>query len=210
MREYRRRRALWKSWLNRKFKVLRVSRHTQLITCSCGPYKLAYILNQCLDRFELPEENLSHDSSSSVGTRSPKPGPFIDERPTLHPPAPCPPVMEHYEDPQASLITAPDIESTPLTPPAEELVKLPIRPASTASQVLIVDDNAINRSVSRSTWKLSIKLTSLEQLLVAFMKKHKYQYQEAENGLEALEMYQRHPYTFKIVLMDLSMPGKSI
>jgi CheY-like chemotaxis protein len=40
------------------------------------------------------------------------------------------------------------------------------------------------------------------------MKKHKYSYLVAENGLEALEAYQQDPPRFKVVLMDLSMPGK--
>jgi CheY-like chemotaxis protein len=38
------------------------------------------------------------------------------------------------------------------------------------------------------------------------MKKNKYEYQEAENGLQALELYRADPPIFKVVLMDMSMP----
>ncbi|KKY19435.1 putative histidine kinase g7 [Diplodia seriata] len=70
-------------------------------------------------------------------------------------------------------------------------------------RILVVDDNPINL-----------------QLLVMFMKKHKFAYTEATNGLEAFERYkdatmkvkpsQQHPSSilksFDFVLMDISMP----
>jgi hypothetical protein len=34
-----------------------------LIHIRLGPYKLAYVLNKCLDRFEHPDENVQRDSS---------------------------------------------------------------------------------------------------------------------------------------------------
>ncbi|TID12886.1 sensor histidine kinase/response regulator [Venturia nashicola] len=56
--------------------------------------------------------------------------------------------------------------------------------------ILIVDDNAINR-----------------RLLVALMKRHKYTYREATNGLEAVNIYEGNASPrFDVVLMDLSMP----
>jgi hypothetical protein len=39
------------------------------------------------------------------------------------------------------------------------------------------------------------------KLLVAFMKKYKLQYSEAENGLEALRIYQEGIVRFDIILM---------
>ncbi|KAL1652334.1 hypothetical protein SLS58_000461 [Diplodia intermedia] len=70
-------------------------------------------------------------------------------------------------------------------------------------RILVVDDNPINL-----------------QLLVMFMKKHKFAYTEATNGLEAFERYKdatmtvkpsaQHPSSvlksFDFVLMDISMP----
>ena len=58
-----------------------------------------------------------------------------------------------------------------------------------SSYVLITDDNPINR-----------------RLLVAFMNKRKLRYQEAENGLEALNAYQEGRVRFDVILMDISMP----
>ncbi|KAF5862159.1 hypothetical protein ETB97_012056 [Aspergillus alliaceus] len=55
--------------------------------------------------------------------------------------------------------------------------------------VLLVDDNDVNL-----------------KLLVAFMKKAKFSYLTASNGLQALEVYKWHFPAVQIVLMDISMP----
>lgn len=74
----------------------------------------------------------------------------------------------------------------------------PVSPKTTAPSkdlvphVLLVDDNRINL-----------------QLLVMFMKKHKFTYAEAQNGQEALDAYIDSHNTsnrFDFVLMDISMP----
>jgi CheY-like chemotaxis protein len=41
---------------------------------------------------------------------------------------------------------------------------------------------------------------------VAFIKRYRYSYQEAENGLEAFEAYKNSPNKFQTILMDMSMP----
>ncbi|KAL4995223.1 hypothetical protein BDV10DRAFT_175163 [Aspergillus recurvatus] len=55
--------------------------------------------------------------------------------------------------------------------------------------VLLVDDNSVNL-----------------QLLVAVMKKAKFPYYTACNGLEALEVYKAHAKEIHVILMDISMP----
>ncbi|KAL4986508.1 hypothetical protein BDW68DRAFT_163119 [Aspergillus falconensis] len=55
--------------------------------------------------------------------------------------------------------------------------------------VLLVDDNSVNL-----------------QLLVAVMKKAKFPYFTACNGLEALEVYKAHAKEIHVILMDISMP----
>ncbi|KAL4747977.1 hypothetical protein BDW72DRAFT_162631 [Aspergillus terricola var. indicus] len=55
--------------------------------------------------------------------------------------------------------------------------------------VLLVDDNSVNL-----------------QLLVAVMKKAKFPYFTACNGLEALEVYKAHANEIHVILMDISMP----
>lgn len=55
-------------------------------------------------------------------------------------------------------------------------------------QVLIVDDNAINR-----------------RLLSVFMKKRKLSFKEAKDGLQALDTYKEANGKFDVILMDISM-----
>jgi len=82
--------------------------------------------------------------------------------------------------------------------PASQSKSSGAKPADTSTaprspNVLIVDDNNINL-----------------QLLVMFMKKQKYTYTEAHNGLEALNAYkaasQDRSKPFDYILMDISMP----
>jgi len=91
----------------------------------------------------------------------------------------------------------------PSTPSFEEkLSAKPACPTNTSDiHVLLVDDNKINL-----------------QLLTMFMKKHKFSYESAENGQEALDRFKESclpgPHTsadgttrqFDFVLMDISMP----
>jgi hypothetical protein len=109
----------------------------------CGPFKLAYILNQCLDRFELPEENIRHETSDSESVpRSPSIG---LERSSL------PPVLAGSQATESTVIqmmndtTISDaVRSAEIPPTAPDSAGT----MSTTAQVLIVDDNSINRSVS--------------------------------------------------------------
>ncbi|KAF2833606.1 hypothetical protein CC86DRAFT_311533 [Ophiobolus disseminans] len=151
----------------------------EIMTQPCGPYKLAYILNQCLDRFDQPDENVLHYSLDSNY--------FPLDTPTIERPG----FFSTMGNIEGSKVYNADTEPTMAHRvfPKEIATNVPTRPALQVPQVLIVDDNPINRS-----------------LLVAFLKKRKYAYQEAKNGLDALTAYRREPSRFKIVLMDLSMP----
>ncbi|KAF1928667.1 uncharacterized protein M421DRAFT_152089 [Didymella exigua CBS 183.55] len=190
----------------------------EIMTQPLGPFKLAYVLNKCLDRFEHPGENVQRASNLASAFEANLPqsnSPHIEE-PSTPPPFVSPPYLSplpvempplvnqphwHATDrPEATTSFFTDYEylstSNAATPvPAE--CALPIRPkltmpvkgSSSSSNILITDDNAINR-----------------RLLVAFMNKHKLQYAEAENGLEAVRAYQSSQVTFDIILMDMSMP----
>ena len=79
-------------------------------------------------------------------------------------------------------------------------LKLSIREVPAESRILITDDNAINRKVMLLSNEFLIDADTLK-LLVAFMKKYKLQYSEAENGLEALRIYQEGIVRFDIILM---------
>ncbi|KAH7389316.1 hypothetical protein DE146DRAFT_620053 [Phaeosphaeria sp. MPI-PUGE-AT-0046c] len=155
----------------------------EIMTQPCGPFKLAYILNHCLDRFALPEENLRHRTSGSEQslhdpTKSSEPPGAQQNVPSSHSTESG--MAQMMKD---NTITEQAPSSAPNSPPPEETQSAPV------AQVLIVDDNSINRS-----------------LLVAFMKRHNYAYQEAENGLEALHAYESDAPKFQTILMDMSMP----
>lgn len=56
--------------------------------------------------------------------------------------------------------------------------------------VLLVDDNHVNRKV-----------------LSSWLNKKKYEWRQATDGLEAVEIFKEHPPNFfNVILMDLSMP----
>ncbi|KAH3948584.1 hypothetical protein HBH70_071620 [Parastagonospora nodorum] len=156
----------------------------EIMTQPCGPYKAAYILNQCLDRLDHPEENLQHESSGSelthvswADSRELKsPGPKSDQAQSPDPPATR--LKDYATTLHATSSTNDDHDTPNLAPEALD-----------APKVLIVDDNAINRN-----------------LLAAFMKRRNYSYQEAENGLDALEAYKNIATKFETILMDMSMP----
>jgi hypothetical protein len=146
-----------------------------------GPYKLACVLNKCLDRFEHPDENVQRHSGpdhiptidltqslsrSSLGEESP-----VLSRPstlspvsTSPPPAQMPPLLNQpywHQTDKLEATSSPNSEfldsSTPAPgPPAvgerahsiRAKLTIPGTSVSATSNILIVDDNAINRRVS--------------------------------------------------------------
>ncbi|KAF2743306.1 hypothetical protein M011DRAFT_461740 [Sporormia fimetaria CBS 119925] len=184
----------------------------EIMTQPLGPYKLAYMLSKCLDRFEDPDENIPHTPAFELNLPESKLAHTEDPSalsspatPLLSPVVEMPPLLNqpHWsatEKPRAASPPLSGLEdsSTPraATPAAQERA-LPVCPEPTtpsqesnaSSNILITDDNAINR-----------------KLLIAFMKKHNLQYAEADNGLEAVRAYQSSQSKFDIILMDMSMP----
>ncbi|KAJ8110862.1 hypothetical protein OPT61_g6402 [Boeremia exigua] len=187
----------------------------EIMTQPLGPYKLAHVLNKCLDRFEDPNENSTradtstHDSTIDISRPRSS---VIEDAMASSPPLPpagyqedMPPLINqphwHQTDkPETTSSPPPQPVETPKLAPGTSIaegITLPLRPklviptkaASASLNILITDDNAINR-----------------RLLVAFVKKHDIQYAEAENGLDALRMYQSTGAQFNVILMDMSMP----
>ena len=117
--------------------------HTKQLTfASCGPYKLAFVLNRCLDRYDHPEENLQHAMS----------------------PDPCPQLVNHENQPPRSLCSSPGSTKETIGPlnGSSPEIAVKVAPASNAvqslgisqhedgsviSSTLIVDDNMLNRRV---------------------------------------------------------------
>ncbi|CAI6337084.1 unnamed protein product [Periconia digitata] len=215
----------------------------EIMAQPCGPYKLAYVLDLCLNRYASPEENIWSPISTT-----PSPLPSLEHPLPIRHNFAVSSSNTSLSDPSlsrddvastasalrdghslTSVITDDsvyDIENskTPTAPPrtlrhrplhgprhatansmdvksAMPLLTAPSSPGLSASsdpsmhkkgssRVLIVDDNPINR-----------------KLLVTFLKKRSVLYAEAENGAEAVRMYQQaSPMQFDVILMDISMP----
>ncbi|EDU46670.1 two-component sensor protein histidine protein kinase [Pyrenophora tritici-repentis Pt-1C-BFP] len=156
----------------------------EIITQPCGPYKLAFVLNRCLDRYDHPEENLQR-------AISPNPFPqFVIHEDQL-PRSLCssPTSTQGTTGLFESSSPGPTVKVTPASSVAQSSAVSQHEDDSIVSSTLIVDDNMLNR-----------------RLLVAFMRKNKLSYQEASNGLEAVEMYKDESCSFDTILMDMSMP----
>ncbi|KAF2033006.1 hypothetical protein EK21DRAFT_59779 [Setomelanomma holmii] len=157
----------------------------EIMTQPLGPYKLAHVLNKCLDRFEHLDENVQRDSSPNHTftvdlTQSSSQSPLVEESTTLSPrPAHSP----------MPIFSSPPLEMPPLLNQPHWHQTDKAMATSATSNILITDDNAINR-----------------RLLVAFVKKYRLEYVEAQNGLEALRVYQSAQVQFDVILMDMSMP----
>ncbi|UPX17003.1 uncharacterized protein EKO05_0007381 [Ascochyta rabiei] len=181
--------ALEASTLRSDVRVKNKESVVEIMTQPLGPYKLAYVLNKCLDRFEHPDENPTHTEQQTT----------ISPRLVEMPPLLGQPHWAETDFSQSSSVPADSSNSptptirTPLieqrTLPIRPKLTIPSRSSSNSSRVLITDDNAINR-----------------RLLIAFTKKYNLEYTEAENGLEALRAYQSAQVQFDVILMDMSMP----
>lgn len=165
------------------------------------------MINICLRRAEEAQDDAyCGGEDSTPSTTIPTPAtttPATNTPADLPTPPPSDPVSSEPTDLVKSMSAAVSYPSPPpfdpTTPPLQSLDSH-LDPAARASlHVLLVDDNKINR-----------------QLLVMFMKKHKFSYSEAENGQEALDAYKASclpgPHSdspgrrFDFVLMDISMP----
>ncbi|KAI4943476.1 hypothetical protein J4E91_009386 [Alternaria rosae] len=176
--------ALEASSLRSDVRVTNRESVVEIITQPCGPYKLAYVLNRCLDRYDHPAENLQTTGSASS---SPRPLSPEDQQQT------------HFSSPM-NLMTGtleslnlgsfePAAPSTAGSTTAQASITSPHEEEPVISYTLIVDDNSLNR-----------------RLLTAFMMKNGLQFEQASNGQEALDMYIEASCKFDVILMDMSMP----
>ena len=185
----------------------------EVIPQPCGPRKLAKVLRICLDHVDerktakpddapVPEQPAGRQDSSNESAHE---SDHVEEQQksprsnrlsrTINPALsyPSPPPL----NPETPSLISPRPSSR--KGPKEEPTKEPPTPKESKLHALLVDDNKINL-----------------QLLVMFMKKHKFSYAEAENGQEALDTFKEAclpgPTSdvpgrpFDVCLMDISMP----
>ncbi|THW91507.1 hypothetical protein D6C86_01640 [Aureobasidium pullulans] len=186
-----------------------LGRIVEVIPQPCGPRKLAKVLSHCVKRMEetfnkpmtadRQPQKLPHRSRlEDMGAAS-----------VLGLPSMTLPRLNSMEEKKESARTREYIRDVTSEVPPSTAVAFPDEsrnansartlnedpPADAAPHLLLVDDNHINL-----------------QLLVMFMKKHKFPYQEAMNGQEALDKYIEHSSgdpdkpPFDYILMDISMP----
>ncbi|KAF1913696.1 hypothetical protein BDU57DRAFT_520662 [Ampelomyces quisqualis] len=163
----------------------------ETITQPCGPYKLSVALNSCLHKYDsqstsaTPTSPTTPISSPQTSTKmalshSSQFRPKLGLYPPLVTRTKSSNTLEQMAPPEDQ---DPNQEASNVPPPTPAIEKVQV------SQALIVDDNAINR-----------------RLLSAWMKKHKIAYQEAKDGLAALDTYKSCSGSFDLILMDISMP----
>ncbi|KAI8934417.1 hypothetical protein NX059_009152 [Plenodomus lindquistii] len=158
----------------------------EIMTQPCGPHKLAFVLNQCLDRFCRADENVEHDLLKKTGPEHRMTDLKSSDEPTI--------MLRslHIAEPDGSPLTPPLSAQSPSATASnttDPTAALAAEEDTITSHILITDDNSLNR-----------------KLLVAFMRKHGLPYQEASNGLEALQAYQTGQDKINVILMDMSMP----
>ncbi|KAF5009013.1 hypothetical protein FDECE_4751 [Fusarium decemcellulare] len=175
----------------------------EVVSQPCGPRKLAHTFIRCLERTE--DLAKTSDAENSLGASS-----ETEQNTAGHNNAKSIEVLVRPQLQQNQRTTSYRREGTvPLAPPQPRDPETPTIPEDgepvypekdgvqpDKPHVLLVDDNKINL-----------------QLLVMFMKKCGFSYQEAENGQEAVERFKeaslRGPKptrAFDYVLMDISMP----
>ncbi|KAF1942205.1 hypothetical protein EJ02DRAFT_466031 [Clathrospora elynae] len=152
----------------------------EVVTQPCGPYKLGMVLSKCLDRYDRTTKEPMKDSDPSATLTANVNG-------SQHVSEMAPKLGLHFPLPYRTKSTEP----TERTPPLDTHENEPLHNSQSPApkQVLIVDDNAINR-----------------RLLSAFLKKRKLAFKEAKDGLQGLEAYRKADGKFDTILMDISMP----
>ncbi|OJJ60297.1 hypothetical protein ASPSYDRAFT_42020 [Aspergillus sydowii CBS 593.65] len=155
----------------------------EFISQPCGPFKMAKALKACVEAQaqEPPVKDIK------------EPEPKTEESKTSIPLTITP------KGPQNSTVTKTDVELSPTSAVATVTVNdnenavteisATLEATRIVPSVLLVDDNAVNL-----------------QLLMAAMKKAKFPYFTACNGLEALEAYKAHAKEIQVIIMDISMP----
>ncbi|KAH7402409.1 hypothetical protein BKA66DRAFT_435834 [Pyrenochaeta sp. MPI-SDFR-AT-0127] len=159
----------------------------EVMTQPCGPLKLGAVLRQCLKRYDETPMNITRNLDRSSDYSSNLSGAQLVPELAIEPASQLPLAFRPKLDlPVEKTIPVVDFSLPPLEVANDEACAFQ---SSKPQQILIVDDNAINR-----------------KLLSVFMKKRKLAYKEAHDGLQASDIYRDAEISFDLVLMDISMP----
>jgi len=187
----------------------RLAQHVEFVSKPCGPHRLAKALLNCLDKedalkranavsssigFSPTTTNLSrlpasHTKDQVTGNHRP---PFLHRMSSET-------EMRNSESTNASNITLESSNTSATSNSSSSYLlngvsntELPFAPELVAERplkMLLVEDNPVNM-----------------MLLATYMKKNKWDYETATNGLIALQAFQNRPQGFDVIFMDVSMP----
>lgn len=109
----------------------------------CGPHKLAFVLNRCLDRYDQPGDNVQPSRAVSPLPQTATYG-AKELGISIPPPSPA-----QLNDKPLQARPAENAAKSPATTPTPQPVHVPHQEEDlAASHILIVDDNMLNRRVS--------------------------------------------------------------
>ncbi|EXJ82951.1 hypothetical protein A1O3_06768 [Capronia epimyces CBS 606.96] len=183
-------------------RLTEIGRIIEVIAQPSGPQKLAKVLQRCMRRMKLLGDSESPRSTgptplsikpqgaSSSATVAPAQAVKTQGYYPGREPRDDTSMSDH--EPAASAVPKPS-NNNRCSSQAD--VELPVRLKGEGPRVLVVDDNSINL-----------------HLLVTFVKKTNHPHESAMDGEQALEAYRKGvlddggKYTFKYILMDISMP----
>ncbi|RLL97657.1 hypothetical protein CFD26_103693 [Aspergillus turcosus] len=149
----------------------------EFISQPCGPSKMANSLLACLKRQRARPSRISTGGIDTALLTAVEASKAMRQ-------------SENVSRVDLSLTPAKTIVSVTTTNVDDAALEIStIEATNKVPSVLLVDDNDVNL-----------------KLLVAFMKKAKFPYHTASNGLEALEVYKTNVGHIPVVLMDISMP----
>ncbi|KAK8182486.1 hypothetical protein BC567DRAFT_158291 [Phyllosticta citribraziliensis] len=149
-----------------------------VITQPCGPRKLAKTLTQALNRLDADLQKMPLTTTPSNSPLEEIPSGKV--RPSI-----SRQMTRRMSEPAPSLSSKSQMSMN--AEPSSSAMQQP--PTEKDLRILLVDGDADS-----------------DQLLTAFMKKYRFAYSEATNGLEAVEKYKRDDGRFDYILMDLTMP----
>ncbi|KAL2850751.1 hypothetical protein BJY01DRAFT_126019 [Aspergillus pseudoustus] len=180
-----------------------------IITCPCGPHKLARNIQRCLEsrigttpkqsQMDLPERSLRAPrtlltESNEISEEREKAFDDLGEAPDLTDATSSTISNSVKSTPSQATSEMTDPMSVTIVPPSPpESLSMAVPSASKSerrARVLVVDDNSINLN-----------------LMLTFMKKRQLQILDsAENGKLAVDAVERAPQGYDLIFMDISMP----
>lgn len=187
-----------------------LAQHVEFVSKPCGPHRLAKALLNCLDKEDAFQK--ANAARSSIGFSPTTIN--LDRAPVLQPNAQASPnsrpqFMHRMSSENGQLSSESNNGSSNITSVTSSTSATS---NSSSSRLLNGTSNTGLVFNSEPVFARPLKMLLVEDnpinmmLLATYMKKNKWDYETANNGLVALQAFQKRPQGFDIILMDVSMP----